>query len=159
MKLRVSPWRLIWRFLVIMVCIYAVAFVMLITMFFTVDFQTFTFTPIPWDFRQLLLIAGIFVVGVAAFIPSLISYYYVCENKYFIMRKYWKEYEFTYSNITFIDIEKSKAKKMVIFYNEKSRMQYLLGDKDGVLLDTLIKKCPETMSVAEFRARHPEEKY
>lgn len=75
------------------------------------------------------------------------------------MYKYKKEYVFDYKSIEFIDIEESKRKKQVIFYSPRARTRYLLGDKNGKLLETLIKKCPNTLSVAQFRAKHPEEKY
>ena len=159
MKLRVHPWRLIWRFLVVLLIIYAIAFGAFIAMFFNIDFSTGTFTPIVWDYRQPLLIIGIFVIATIAFVPSITSSYYVVESNYFIMRKYGKEYEFNYKNIEFIDIEESKRKKMVIFYTKTAKMKYLLGDKNGVLLDTLIKKCPNVMSKEEFRRAHPEERY
>lgn len=129
-------------------------------MFFTIDpANNMQITPVVWDFKQPLIIVGIFVVSLIAFIPAITSYYYTVEKKCFIMRKYGKEYEFEYANIEFIDIEESKRKKMVIFYTKTAKTRYLLGDKDGVLLDTLIKKCPNIMSVEEFRRAHPEEKY
>ena len=159
MKLRVKPWRLIWRFLVVLAVIYVAFFGLFFNMFFSIDTTSFAITPRPWDFKQPLLIAGIFAICLGAFIPSFTSYYYICESKHFIMKKYGKEYEFDYANIEFIDIEQSKKKQMVIFYSNKAKMRYLLGDKDGVLLDTLIKKCPKTMSVEQFRQTHPEEKY
>ena len=159
MKLRVQPWRLIWRFLVALLVIYAVSFGAFISLFFSIDFNTWVFTPVVWDYRQPLLIIGIFVIGVAAFIPSLTSCYYICDKHSFIMKRYWKTYEFDYANIKFIDIDESKRKKMVIFWSTTARMKYLLGDKDGVLLDTLIKKCPDIMSKEEFRRAHPEERY
>ena len=93
------------------------------------------------------------------FIPAFASSYYIVDKHSFIVKKYGRETEFDYSNIEFIDIEASQKKKMVIFYSKTARMRYLLGDKDGILLETLIKKCPETMSKEEFRRRHPEEKY
>ena len=158
-KLRVSPWRLIWRFLLIMVVIYVVAFVFLFSVFFDVDFEHFSITAKPWELRQTLFTVGVFIIGVAAFIPSMTSYYYVIDKKYFLMRKYGKTYEFSYDNIEFIDIEKSQKKKMVIFYSKTGKMRFLLGDKKGVLLETLIKKCPNVMNKDEFRIRHPEEKY
>ena len=80
------------------------------------------------------------------------------ESKYFIQKKFGREYQFDYSNIEFIDVENSKKKKMIIFYSKTAKMRYMLGDKDGVVLDTLIKKCPNVMSVEEFRRKHPEEK-
>ena len=159
MKLRVHPWRLIWRFLVALAVIYVVAFGAFISMFFTIDFKTWVFTPVVWDYRQPLVLGGIFVIGVAAFIPSLSSYYYTVGSHSFIMKRYGKEYEFDYKNIEFIDIKESQKKKMVIFYTKTAKTKYLLGDKDGVLLDTLIKKCPDIMTVEEFRRAHPEERY
>ena len=75
------------------------------------------------------------------------------------MKKFGKEYQFDYKNIEFIDVEESKRKNMAIFYSSKAKMRYLLGDKDGVLVDTLIKKCLNTMSREEFRRKHPEERY
>ncbi len=99
------------------------------------------------------------ILGFSMLIPSLISYYYIVEDKYFIMKKFGKEYQFDYANIEFIDIEESQKKKMVIFYSPKSKTRYLLGDKDGKLLETLIKKCPPTISVNEFKRKHPEERY
>ena len=159
MKLRVHPWRLIWRFLVALAVIYVVAFGAFISMFFTIDFKTWVFTPVVWDYRQPLVLGGIFVIGVAAFIPSLSSYYYTVGSHSFIMKRYGKEYEFDYKNIEFIDIKESQKKKMVIFYTKMAKTKYLLGDKDGVLLDTSIKKCPDIMTVEEFRRAHPEERY
>ena len=159
MKLRVDPWRLIWRFLIVLLVIYVVAFAFFFTSFFKVDFSSWHIEPVVWDFRQPLIIAGIFAVGVAMFIPAIASSYYVVEKHSFIVKKYGRETEYDYANIEFIDVETSKKKKMVIFYSKVAKMRYLLGDKNGVLLDTLIKKCPETMSLAEFRRRHPEEKY
>lgn len=158
MKLKVHPWRLIWRFLIALAVIYIVTLAACFTLFFTVDFKTFEVTPVVWDYRQPLVMSIMLVLGVGAFIPALTSYYYVCESKYFIMKKYGKEYQFDYSNIEYIDIEKSKKKKMVIFYSSKAKMKYLLGDKEGVLLDTLIKKCPNVLAREEFYHKHPEER-
>ena len=159
MKLKINPWRLVWRFAVVLIVMYVAAFFMFFFLFFNFDKETGSFTFLKWDYRQPLVISIVFLLALGAFIPSLTSYYYVIENKYFIMKKYGKEIQFDYSNIEFIDIEESKKKKMVIFYGSKCKMRYLLGDKDGVLLETLIKKCPNTMSVNDFRRKHPEEKY
>ena len=104
----------------------------------------------------LVLVAGFLIFG---YIMSLRSYYYVIESKYFVLKRFTKEYQFEYKNIEFIDIEESKKKKMVIIYTPASKTRYMLGDKDGVLLETLIKKCPDTLSVSEFRRKHPEERY
>ena len=90
---------------------------------------------------------------------SAFTYYYVIESKHFTMRRFWKEYVFDYKNIEFVDIEESRRKGQVIIYTKKSRTKYLIGDRKGVLLETVIKKCPQTMTVDEFRRAHPEERY
>ena len=158
MKLKVHPWRIIWRFLVALLFVYIVIIGIMFNMFFSYDPAT-GFVPVPWDFRQPLILAGMLVLGLTMLIPSLTSYYYIIEDKFFIMKKFSKEYQFDYANIEFIDIEESRKKNLIIFYSPKSKTRYLLGDRDGKVLETLIKKCPQTMTVEEFRRKHPEEKY
>ena len=157
-KYRPHPWRLIWRFLLV--------FLVLFLIFFAVSFNTYIGLDEngkmfwrPWEATQYIFFFLIIGLGVGTFIPSLTSCYYIIEHDYFIFRKYGKTLEFKYNNIEFIDIETSKRKNQVIFYSKTAKMRYLLNDKDGVLLDTIIKKCPNTLTVAEFREKHPEEKY
>ena len=158
MKLKVHPWRIIWRFLVALLVIYIAFLGVFIWLFFTIN-ENGQIVALEWSFRQTLIIIIMVILGFSMLVPSLISYYYIVEDKYFIMKKFGKEYQFDYANIEFIDIEESQKKKMVIFYSPKSKTRYLLGDKDGILLETLIKKCPPTISVNEFRRKHPEERY
>ena len=90
---------------------------------------------------------------------AMLGQSYVIEDKYFAVRRLKKEYVYDYNSIIFIDFEASKRKKMVILYTKKSGMKYMLGDKDGKLLETLEKKCPNTMSVSEFRRTYPQARY
>ena len=159
MKLRVAPWRIVWRFLVVFLVITIILFLSTSAVYFDIDLETWTWTPKPWEFSQVFIIIVLGVVFVTFLVMSLLFYYYKIEDKYFIMKRFGKEYQFEYKNIEFIDIEKSKKKGQVIFYSKTAKMRYMLGDKDGILLETLIKKCPETMSVEDFRRRHPEERY
>lgn len=114
---------------------------------------------LPWSAGHTVLLAVLFGTSISFYIVSLTSFYYQIENSYFIMRRFGKTYEFEYKSIEFIDIEESKKKNMVIFYTPKSKTKYLLGDKERKLLETLIKKCPNVLTVEEFRRKHPEEKY
>ena len=159
MKVRIDTWRVTWRFLIVYLIIVIIAFVSFMGLFFKFDLENHTVTPAEFGTGQIIFLVALGVVFIVTYIPTITCFYYIIEDKYFIMKKYWKEYEFNYSNIEFIDIEESKRKDMVIFYSPKSKMKYLLGDRDGKLLETLIKKCPKNMSVAEFRRKHPEERY
>lgn len=112
----------------------------------------------PWDFRQPLLLTFVFLGCLAVFIPSLVNGYYTIENDYFIIKRVSKEYVFTYSNIEYIDEEASRKKHKVIFYVKGAKMQYLIADKDNILLETLLKKCKNVKSKDRFLRDHPEEK-
>lgn len=159
MKLKVAPWRLIWRFLVVLLIVYVAIFLFLFTMFFNISFDPFSVTPMTWGWQQPLILAILGALGIAAFIPSLTSYYYQIEKHYFLMKKYGREFTYDYNNIEFVDFEESERKKMVIFYTKASKMQYLLSDKEGKILEALKKNCSNLISKEEFRRRHPEEKY
>ena len=157
MKYRVSAWRITWRFLIIYFVILVVAFGASIGAFFTFT-EEGAIVPRDWGTSQTVFFAifgGLFFV---TYIPSLICFYYIVEDKYFILKRIGKDYQYDYANIEFIDIEASKRKGMIIFYSTKAKMRYMLGDKEGKVLETLIKKCPNILTKEEFRRRHPEEK-
>ena len=157
MKLKVATWRITWRFLLAFLFVFIAIIGMGSTLFFGVVDGKLVF--LPWGVGQILLLTVFFAFSLASYIIALTSYYYTIENSYFTMRRFGKTYEFEYKNIEFIDIAESERKGMVIFYTPRGRTKYLLGDKDGVLLKTLIKKCPKILTVEEFKAKHPEENY
>ena len=140
MKIRASIWQVTWRYL-----IFAAAMGVIVygSFFFTIymkadDNGKFVFAE--WGFTQYLFTIFVPLVLIFFYFFSTFTYYYVIEKHSFIMKRMGKEYEFEYKNIEFIDVEVSKKKHQVIFYSPKCRTRYLIGDKDGILLDTLIKK-------------------
>ena len=137
--------------------IFGISFATCLNVFF--DFTPNGLVPYPFGVSQILFFVIFGVIFIVAYIFALFNFSYVIEDKYFAVRRFKKEICYDYKNIEFIDIETSRRKRQVIFYTKGARMRYLLGDKDGVLLETLIKKCPNVMSVEEFRTRHPEERY
>lgn len=159
MKVKPSIWRITWRYLIVSVILLAALFGAAFSLFIGVDEASGATKMVEWGAGQYIF--TFFTVGalLVFYILSITSYYYVIEDKYFIMKRYWKEFQFDYKNIQFIDIDESKRKGQVIFYAPTCRTKYLLGDKNGLLLETLIKKCPPTMSVHEFKMKHPEERY
>ena len=125
--------------------------------FFNISFDPFSITPKEWTYVQPLLIAVFTLLGLGAFIPSFFSYYQI-EKNHFLMKRYFREYIFDYDNIEYIDFEESERKNMVIFYSKTAKMKYLLGDKDGELLNALKKNCKNLYSLEELRRRHPQER-
>lgn len=159
MKLKVETWRIIWRYLVTLAVIYLVSFLALLSVFLSFNQETNTLYWLPFSVQHIVIISIFLGAGIIILFPTIFSYYYVVESKYFLMKKYWKIFQFDYANIEFIDIDESKRKKMVIFYSPTCGIKYLLGDKDGVLLETIIKKSHANMSVEEFKSKHPEVRY
>ena len=157
-KYRPHPWRLIWRFLIVFLVLFTIFFIMSFNTYVGVDDEGHIFLR-HWEATQYIFFFLILALGVGTFIPSLTSCYYLIDNNSFTFKKYGKTLEFKYDNIEFVDIETSKRKNQVIFYSKTAKMRYLLNDKEGVLLDTLIKKCPNTLTLEEFRKKHTEEKY
>ena len=156
MVVRVALWRITWRFLIVYLVFLTIGFLSFFGMFFGFDGG---FHAKPWSLNQTLFFVIFAVIFLITYIPSVTCFYFIIEDDHFTQKRIGKDYQFEYKNIEFIDIEKSQKKKMVIFYSSTAKMRYMIGDKNGVLLETLIKKCPKVMSVEEFRRRHPEEKY
>ena len=158
MKLRINLWSITWRYLIVFFIIFAIAFSTSFNLFFTVN-ENRQIIGAEFGTPQIIFVvvfAGLFI---GTYLAAIFGFYYIVEDKFFVVKRLGKEQAYDYVNIEFIDIETSKKKNQVIFYTKKAKVRYLLGDKDGVLLETLIKKCPNIMTVSEFRARHPEERY
>ena len=158
MKLRIGVWRVTWRYLIVLVVVLAIAFGSCFGVFFSVD-DSGSIIFNPFGTSQIMFIAISLSLALIIYFVAIFGFSYIIEDKYFVVKRLKKEIAYDYKNIEFIDIETSKRKKQVIFYCKTLKMRYLLGDKNGVLLDTLIKKCPNIMTVEEFRRAHPEERY
>ena len=157
-KLRVSFFSILWRFLLVFLAICVVAYFGLAGVFVSYNVETGVVFN-AWQGEQILVASLIVVVSIGLLIASYFSYYYVIEKDHFICVKLGRTFQYDYKNIVFIDVDKSKKQDTITFYMSTAKMQYLIHDKGHVLLETMLKKCPELMSVEEFRTRHPEEKY
>ena len=157
MVVRIHPWRITWRYLIAFGIIFLVAFGSCFNLFFTRTEAGLTLRP--FGVSQGVFIAAFAILFLITYLMALWGQRYIIEDKYFIVKRLTKEYQYDYSSIIFCDIEESKKKNMVIIFTKKSRTKYLLGDKEGKLLETIIKKCPNTMTVSEFRRAYPEERY
>ena len=158
MVYRVGVWSITWRFLLVFLTLGAVAFLVSFGAFFTTN-EYGQLVCKPFGGGQITFIALMSALFMITYIPSLRCFYFVVEDKYFILKRVGKDYQYDYANIEFIDIEKSQKKNMIIFYSKTAKMRYMLGDKNGEVLKTLIEKCSNTLTVEEFRRKHPEEKY
>lgn len=157
MVVRIHPWRITWRYLVVFTIIFAVAFSASFSLFFLPGDGGLYVRP--FGASQGIFIGVFFILFVVTYLMTLLGQKYIIEDKFFIVKRMGKEWIYDYSSIIFFDKEESIRRKMVIIFTKKSRTKYLLGDKDGKLLETVIKKCPNTMTVEEFRRAYPSERY
>ncbi len=157
MVVKIHPWRITWRYLLVFLIIFAIAFSASFNVFFLPG-EGGVYVR-PFSASQGIFIGVFVLLFVVTYLMALFGQRYIIEDKYFIVKRLSKEYQYDYSSIIFIDKEQSKKKKMVIIFTKRSGVKYLLGDKEGKLLETVIKKCPNTMTVEEFRRAYPHERY
>ena len=159
MKYRPRIWSITWRYLILAVIVAAAVYGFSFGLFIQNDPETGALYFAPWGFSQYFIVTLLPTVLIGFYILSVTLYYYKIDDHSFSMFRFGKEFVFEYKNIEFIDIDESKRKNQIIFYTPKSRTRYMLGDKDGIVLETLIKKCPKILTVEEFKKKHPEERY
>ena len=144
-KLRVNPWRIIG--------IFAITFVVFEAIFF-ISFQGgsenfFKLNKSFYFYTSALLVA----TAIFCYI-SLTRTYYEIQGPIFIHSKMGKITEYTFSNIIYIDQEFSEQKKMMRFFTRDAREHLLIFDKEGVIYQTALEKCP-LISKEEFQRRFP----
>ena len=158
-KLRVPFWSILWRFLIVFALVILVAFFGFVGLYITYDVENGMISLVPWEAKQIIITSLILVAAIALLIFSYLGYYYVVEKDHFICVRLGRVIQYDYKNIIFIDVDKSKSQSVITFYSTRAKMQYLIKDKDGILLDSMVKRCQNLVSLEEFRRIHPEEKY
>lgn len=158
MKLKIDLWRLTWRYLIIFLVIFLLGFGACSTLFFQLD-ESGRLVATPFGAAQIAFIIVFIGLFAMTYLLTIFGFYYVVEDKYFIVKRMGKEIQFDYKSIEYIDVETSRKKKKVIFYARGAGSKFLLGDKEGILLETLINKCTKVMTKEEFFRAHPEERY
>ena len=144
-KLRVNPWRIILIFLltfVVFEVIFYLSFQGANGGFWPLDNSFYYYTPV------LFVATGIFCY------ISLTQTYYEINGPTFIHSKMGKVYEYTFNNIIYIDEEFSLKKKMMRFFTKEGKEHLLIFDKNAVIYQTALKKCP-LISKEEFERRFP----
>ena len=147
-KLRVNPWRIL--------AIFGVAF-LVFELIFYVSFQGVNgaFWPLDKSFyfyTPALLVA----TGLFAYL-SLTQTYYEIKGATFVHSKMGKIVEYSFNNIIYIDEEFSTKKKMMRFFTKDGQEHLLVFDKNAVLYETALNKCP-LISEEEFKRRFPNKK-
>ena len=144
-KLRVNPWRIIG--------IFALTFLVFEAIFY-VSFQGANGEFWPFD-KSFYFYTPALLIATAVFCYiSLTQTYYEINGPVFIHSKMGRITEYTFNNIIYIDEEFSTSKRMFRFFTKDGKEHVLMFDKEGVLYQTALEKCP-LISEEEFRRRFP----
>ena len=145
-KLKVNPWRIL--------IIFLMAFFVLELIFFF-SFQGAKSGKLwPFDNSFYYYTSFLFIASAIFAYISITQTYYEIQGPIFIHSKMGKIVEYTFNNIIFIDEEFSEKKKMMRFYTRDGKEHLLMFDKNGVLYETALKKCP-LISKEDFMRRFP----
>lgn len=109
----------------------------------------------PWDFVPYLLISLYLIGGIILYVCTIKFNYYILNKKYVTVRKYKKELVYYFSDIIYIDEEKSKKQKIIHFFTNKGHIRYLTFDKKGILYQAMLEKCSNRLTKEEFIEKFP----
>ena len=147
-KLKVNPWRII--------AIFAIAFLVFEVIFY-VSFQGVKGVPFPPDKSFYFYTPALVIASIVFAYLSLTQTYYEIKGATFIHSKMGKIVEYSFNNIIYIDEEFSTKKKMMRFFTKDGQEHLLVFDKNAVLYETALNKCP-LISEEEFKRRFPNKK-
>ena len=121
---------------------------------FGMSFTLFLFT-FPYDWRQYCIIGGWALLSIGLIVATYLTSYYEVNRKYVEVKRGTKTLVYYFSDVVYIDEEKSKKKKMVHFYTKQGHARYLIFDKEGILYKTMLSNCTNRLSKEEFEQRYP----
>lgn len=144
-KLTVNPWRIFKIFLI--------AFLVFEVIFYF-SFQGANGKLWPLDNSFYYYTPLLFVATAIFAAISVTQTYYTIDGATFSHYKMGKVIDYTFNNIIFIDEEFSEQKKMMRFFTRDGREHLLIFDKNRILYQTALKKCP-LISKEDFIRRYP----
>ena len=145
MKLKISFWRL-FKIGVIATLIGAV-------LVFLCFFQVFVTSN--WSLIQWLIIMIYLTICICLFVAVYFNHYYEVGSKEIIVKRLGKVLHYRFNDILYIDEEQSRKKKTVTFVTSRGDAVYLTYDKEGKLIDILLKECKNLITLEELKAKFP----
>ena len=145
MKVKVDIKRTIGLFIIVDLIFAALLFLSCINLFLFTKFGVI----------QILVILVYVGVSILMLVLSLKRNFYVIESKYLVVVRSFKEMYYHYSDVVYIDKEKSEKKKVLCFVTNKGHARYLPFDAKGEIYKVMLKRCNNLLSKEDFEKRFP----
>lgn len=145
MKVKVDIKRTIGLFIIVDLIFAALLFLSCINLFLFTKFGAI----------QILVILVYVGVSILMLVLSLKRNFYVIESKYLVVVRSFKEMYYHYSDVVYIDKEKSEKKKVLCFVTNKGHARYLPFDAKGEIYKVMLKRCNNLLSKEDFEKRFP----
>ena len=145
MRLRISFWRML-KIGIIATLIGAVLVFLGFYQFFVTS---------NWTALQPILIMVYLTICICIFVAVYFNHYYEVTNKEVIVKRLGKLLHYRFNEIIYIDEEQSRNKKTVTFVTSRGDAVYLTYDKEGKLIDILLKECKNLITLDELKAKFP----
>ena len=145
MKVKVDIKRTIGLFIIVDLIFAALLFLSCINLFLFTKFGVI----------QILVILVYVGVSILMLVLSLKRNFYVIESKYLVVVRSFKEMYYHYSDVVYIDKEKSEKKKVLCFVTNKGHARYLPFDAKGEIYKVMLKRCNNLLSKEDFEKRLP----
>lgn len=145
MKVKVDIKRTIGLFIIVDLIFAALLFLSCINLFLFTKFGVI----------QILVILVYVGVSILMLVLSLKRNFYVIESKYLVVVRSFKEMYYHYSDVVYIEKEKSEKKKVLCFVTNKGHARYLPFDAKGEIYKVMLKRCNNLLSKEDFEKRFP----
>ena len=147
MKVRVPAWRLLLILLVVILVAGAAIF--------GLTFSQFLKPIKEWTWQPYTIIGIWLTVSAFLVVAALLGSYYEVEKKYVVVHKGRQNLVYNYSDVVYIDEEKSEKKKMIHFFTKQGHVRYLAFDRREILYKTMLSNCKNRISKEEFQMKYP----
>lgn len=113
------------------------------------------FVTSNWTAIQPILIMVYLTICICIFVAVYFNHYYEVANKEVIVKRLGKLLHYRFNEILYIDEEQSRKKKTVTFVTSRGDAVYLTYDKEGKLIEILLKECKNLITLDELKAKFP----
>ena len=150
MKVRISIWRTLPALLGLVLVAGGIIFAL--------TFNLFLKPITQWNWAPYTIIGIWLATSIALIVLNSFMNYYEIYRKYVVVHKGFRKLIYYYSDVVYIDEEKSERKKMIHFVTRHGHARYLYFDSKNLLYPAFLQYCKNRLSYEEYKMKFPQVK-